>query len=378
MVQDWTDDVYDKDAYSAHAIMSNVELMFATLKSTFSGTSAPSDMVAGMLWLDTTNHLLKIRNEANDAWLTLFDLANFGAFLDIISEKSSGVGVTIDGVLLKDSQVKTDTIIEKTGEAGVTIDGCLIKDGSAAQAATVDNNAINQAKMADSAIGQAELKSTTAEANVSVPASGNAVVTLPGGNYGLMGVHVKANDTRISFDNFFRDSLSASYQIVQAEFANSDSSNPHTGYVQQRYVQASGEIFWYMAMRDKATKEILRQFCAPDHPCMMQNIPPEDYPHPWMDEFDPELHEIIAINPDAVEQENIRKLRATGNRTILEVIEQDYVIDDAVEPDWSTEPITIGLPPEWEEKQIGEMITPIKKVIKKPKYIKTAKLKRKR
>lgn len=138
MSQDWTDDVYDKDAYTAHSIMTNVELMFATLKSTFSGTSAPSNTVPGMSWLDTTNHLLKIRNEANDAWLTIFDLANFGAFLDIISEKTAAAGVTIDGVLLKDNnvevgaagQVKTDTIVEKTGAAGVTIDGLLIKDSA--------------------------------------------------------------------------------------------------------------------------------------------------------------------------------------------------------------------------------------------------------
>ena len=49
---------------------------FAALKSAFSGTSAPSDAVAGMWWLDTTNHLLKHRNEANDAWLSIWDMAN--------------------------------------------------------------------------------------------------------------------------------------------------------------------------------------------------------------------------------------------------------------------------------------------------------------
>jgi hypothetical protein len=47
---------------------------------------------------------------------------------DTVSEKTSAAGVTVDGVLLKDSQVTTDQINEKTSAAGVTIDGVLLKD----------------------------------------------------------------------------------------------------------------------------------------------------------------------------------------------------------------------------------------------------------
>lgn len=48
---------------------------------------------------------------------------------DTIAEHTSGAGVTVDGVLLKDSQVSTDQINEKTSGSGVTVDGLLIKDG---------------------------------------------------------------------------------------------------------------------------------------------------------------------------------------------------------------------------------------------------------
>ena len=48
--------------------------------------------------------------------------------VDTISERTAASGVTIDGVLLKDSIVNTDNIAEKTAAAGVTIDGVLIKD----------------------------------------------------------------------------------------------------------------------------------------------------------------------------------------------------------------------------------------------------------
>lgn len=47
---------------------------------------------------------------------------------DLISEKTSGSGVTIDGLLIKDGAILLDTLSEKTGGAGVTIDGVLNKD----------------------------------------------------------------------------------------------------------------------------------------------------------------------------------------------------------------------------------------------------------
>lgn len=39
-----------------------------------SGTSAPSTTAANMIWYDTTNNILKMRNEDNDAWINLFTL----------------------------------------------------------------------------------------------------------------------------------------------------------------------------------------------------------------------------------------------------------------------------------------------------------------
>jgi len=72
MAQDWTDDVYD----GSHAIavdMANIEKNFACLKSSFSGPTAPANPVTGMLWLDTNNKQLKVRNDANSAWVVIWD-----------------------------------------------------------------------------------------------------------------------------------------------------------------------------------------------------------------------------------------------------------------------------------------------------------------
>ena len=50
--------------------------------------------------------------------------------VDTINESTTGSGVTVDGVLIKDNAVNTDTITEKTSGSGVTIDGMLIKDSN--------------------------------------------------------------------------------------------------------------------------------------------------------------------------------------------------------------------------------------------------------
>lgn len=101
-----------------------------------SGATAPSPSFANQLWVDTAADpiLLKIRNNDNDAWITIGSITAttdlFTLVADTISEATSAAGVTIDGVLLKDSAVSTDTISEKTGGSGVTVDGVLLKDST--------------------------------------------------------------------------------------------------------------------------------------------------------------------------------------------------------------------------------------------------------
>jgi hypothetical protein len=55
--------------------------------------------------------------------------------VDTIGERTSGSGVTIDGVKLKDNAVETNTISEGTSGSGVTIDGVLLKDNFVAATA---------------------------------------------------------------------------------------------------------------------------------------------------------------------------------------------------------------------------------------------------
>ena len=65
---------------SGAAVRSAVNNALNTLVTTNSGASAPSTTYAYMLWADTGNDLLKIRNAANSAWITVgrLSLTNLG------------------------------------------------------------------------------------------------------------------------------------------------------------------------------------------------------------------------------------------------------------------------------------------------------------
>ncbi len=90
MSQEYVDDCFD----TSHAVqtdMGNIEKNFAALKSCFSGPSAPFNTVAGMWWYDTEQNLLKIRNEANTAWLSIWNLANNKPVIVNLSEEITDV-----------------------------------------------------------------------------------------------------------------------------------------------------------------------------------------------------------------------------------------------------------------------------------------------
>lgn len=56
------------------------------IASSSSGTTAPSVPYANQLWMDTTNHILKVRNEDNDAWISV---ATFNQTTDVVTHIAS-------------------------------------------------------------------------------------------------------------------------------------------------------------------------------------------------------------------------------------------------------------------------------------------------
>lgn len=62
---------YVIDNQTAPNFRADLNNALAAIVSTNSGSSAPSTTYANMLWYDTTNNILKMRNEADDTWINV-------------------------------------------------------------------------------------------------------------------------------------------------------------------------------------------------------------------------------------------------------------------------------------------------------------------
>ena len=62
---------YVIDNQTAPNFRADLNQALQAIVSNNSSTSAPTTTYANMMWYDTTNNLLRMRNEADDAWITL-------------------------------------------------------------------------------------------------------------------------------------------------------------------------------------------------------------------------------------------------------------------------------------------------------------------
>src|SRR6056300_1733179 len=134
--------------------------------------------------------------------------------VDTISELTSAAGVTVDGVLLKDSQLSTDVINEKTSATGVTIDGVLLKDGE-----------VVGAKLTDYSEKDVALSST----------SGVVAIDLANGNTGSL--TLTENVTDIDFTNVPTNGVSSfTVKVTQ------DASSAYTVAINAITVNGGGDV----------------------------------------------------------------------------------------------------------------------------------------
>jgi len=112
---------------------------------------------------------------------------------------------------------------------------------------------------------------------------------------------------------------------------------------QQRYVSASGPdhwIFFLVAKKDfddgelgRKKGDILAGYQAPDHPSANTQSRWTDLQHPFLS-YDPSLHEIIIID-NSILQEVKSKNLVKRNKSLMQVITGDFVIDDTKRPRWA-------------------------------------------
>jgi hypothetical protein len=104
------------------AFRADLNSALQALGSCQSGTSAPSPTFANQLWYDTTNNILKIRNEDNDAWISIATLDQTADSVSVLSAATVNAGAlnATGNTVLGDSS--TDTL--NVGNGG------LVKDAS--------------------------------------------------------------------------------------------------------------------------------------------------------------------------------------------------------------------------------------------------------
>ena len=94
MVQTYTADTFAA-GHVAQTDLQNIENNFACFKSSFSGAAQPAGAVAGQIWHDTANNLLKCFY--GGGWITTFDLANVLVALATNCSRSVIAGTLLTG-----------------------------------------------------------------------------------------------------------------------------------------------------------------------------------------------------------------------------------------------------------------------------------------
>jgi len=375
MSQDYSDDIFGTD-HQVQVDMQQIEDNFAALKSAFSGTSAPPDPVAGMWWLDTTTHLLKIRNEANSDWQSVWNCASNKPVITNLSGEITGAMIS---AAIKDAAAGTASLrtLGTAATAACAGNDARLSDTRTPTDGTVTEGkigagAVTEGKLGASAVAQAKLKTSTGE--VSTITSGN--LALPGGEYGFYPQLKRADGSTDTITASIANNYAT--PIVNVYYTNiflAAVSGAYTAYAQQRYVTSSGEVFWIFFKRDKLTGRIVSSWAAPDHPCMGNGGKPLLVPHPFSN-VDLSEFEIIVVNPDASGVAELTGKMAVADESkpdlsLLQIVNEQYEVDEkAGSPDWPSIPVTVGLPVgmDWKRVANDSLVVPVKKIIPRPEY----------
>jgi len=146
------------------------------------GPGVPTSPIAGTLWFDTGNNLLCIRNEANTAWLDIWDLAdNKPVITNLTTELTAAMIVddTITGAKLAPAIAGDGLVQDVNGNLDVNPDGTTIEVDTDALQIVSDNAEVTNVRVSavDTTPGILDGK-LVAGNNISLVASGAGDETL--------------------------------------------------------------------------------------------------------------------------------------------------------------------------------------------------------
>jgi len=177
----------------------HLRLIKSVLKSSFpsvdiavnaihTSSSAPSTSIsAGLIWFDTTNNLIKIRNEANDAWITL-------PISPVTSNTVDIDGGSIDGTAIGSASASTGKFSSVNIAAdGATVTGIKDEDDMASDSNVKLATQQSIKAYVDSQVTAQDLDVTTDGGSIDIDLD-SEVLTITGGE----GIDTSATGTTVT------------------------------------------------------------------------------------------------------------------------------------------------------------------------------------
>ena len=124
--------------------------------STNSGSSAPSTTFANQLWYDTSNNKLMMRNEADNAWITVFESDQTNNRVNLITD---------------DIQYATSAVTEVKNTSGTTVLSLQVPSQSTAETGTENTQVMTPLRTKQS-IEANSITTVSAGTGISVATSG--------------------------------------------------------------------------------------------------------------------------------------------------------------------------------------------------------------
>jgi len=303
MSQDFTDDCF-ASGHVAQTDMQNIENNFAALKSCFSGSSAPPDTVAGMWWYDTSADILKLRNEANSAWLNVFDFsigASYGAKGIAVS---SGAGLSGGGELI------TNQTISHAPHTG---------DVTGSASLTIATGAVTATKLDNEAVITNKIKTGTGNLDGSINDGAYAAIQMQDYCF-FPNIHTTDDDVHVS------GYVSDQANYVGRFILKNSSGSSQTYDVDYRYITSSDEPFIFL-LQDKATGKFTHTWICDDPPPGFWGLDktPEDFVAPIILSDSGGLREIILWKQSPEFMKEIRNKRHKDRERLLNIFgEYEY------------------------------------------------------
>ncbi len=292
--------------------------------------------------------------------------------------------------VIPDTQVDADSPITEDlmtalAHNDIHLEEWVGKDYTAAQ--NHDHDGVNSSIIGTS-IGQSELKTSVSNVSTFSTTPGSNV-TLPGGEFGFY--PKLANGLAGATTTAHIGEVVGTTLITNIRLFTDAGGGGREAIARQRYVTASGEIFWHFILRDKITKKLIARYAAPDHPCFGNGGDPEKVAHPFPD-YDETKHEIIVIQAVSEAEagelpcypawlEEALSLAKAPGKNLLQILKEDYEIDETGRPVWSDKPVTVGFKESPEDIQDiyhrGGKATLDKRAIMKPASLIHRQLKKK-